>query len=226
MNEPQKPKDEDELKAHSDWGAEFVNWNPDFGEEEPPSLYSIAREDHITPITGGKFRLAKIRSIAQLCTPQEMFAALVWQRRFNNFNGEQVITDLFNNQSLWHSFLFSKGIYPEDSHSLSFTQLVTTLLAMANYRTLPETSPTRFIAYPADNLYVLTVNESTLVSELIDLGKKWQADSVEVVDRHNREYGTYIYFNLRECLVDPDKTELNQPNSERADAVVVSYWWD
>ncbi|BAY84348.1 hypothetical protein NIES267_38440 [Calothrix parasitica NIES-267] len=38
--------------------------------------------------------LTKIQTIAESYSPQELFAALVWQRQFNNFDGEQVITDL------------------------------------------------------------------------------------------------------------------------------------
>ncbi len=35
--------------------------------------------------------LGKIQSIAKSYSPQELFAALVWQRRFNEFDGEEVI---------------------------------------------------------------------------------------------------------------------------------------
>ena len=104
--------------------------------------------------------------------------------------------------------------------------MVTTLLAMANYRVVPETSMIKFVAYPADTLYVLTENRSTIVSELIDLGKKWQADSVEIADSNNEEYGGYVQFRLRESLAEKDKTLLDQSNFERLDAVVVAYWWD
>ena len=68
MKESQKPQDEDELKAHSDWSAEILSWNPNYEGEELPDLYSIIRED--SP-------LDRIKSIAQSYTPQEMFAALV-----------------------------------------------------------------------------------------------------------------------------------------------------
>lgn len=63
------------------------------------------------------FELNRIQSIAQSYTPQELFAALVWQRK--------------------------------------------TLLAMANYRPMPETSIIHFIPYPADTLYLLTENRDT-----------------------------------------------------------------
>ena len=40
--------------------------------------------------------LANIQTLAQEYSPQELFAALMWQRRFNEFNGEEVIRDLRN----------------------------------------------------------------------------------------------------------------------------------
>jgi hypothetical protein len=50
--------------------------------------------------------LAKIQLIAKSYSPQELFAALVWQRRFNEFDGEEVITDLSN-----HPFLPARCRY-------------------------------------------------------------------------------------------------------------------
>ncbi|MEH2295840.1 hypothetical protein [Nostoc sp.] len=134
--------------------------------------------------------LAKIQSIAQSYSAQELFAALVWQRRcrFNEFDGEEVITELSNHRNLWASFLFTKPIFAPDENGLSFGGMVDTLLAMANYRPMPETSIIHFIAYPADTLYILIENQDTKVSELLDLGKKWPADSVEVSDGTNEEY--------------------------------------
>ncbi|WP_223265463.1 hypothetical protein [Nostoc sp. 'Peltigera membranacea cyanobiont' 210A] len=78
--------------------------------------------------------------------------------------------------------------------------MVDTLLAMANYRLMPETSIIHFIAYPADTLYILTENQDTKVSELLDLGKKWRADSVEVSDGTNEDYGLRLKRRLRTRL--------------------------
>ena len=167
--------------------------------------------------------LAKIQSIAQSYSPQELFAALVWQRRFNQFDGREVITDLSLHPELWASFLFSKPIFAPDENSLSFGGVVDTLLAMANYRPMPETSIIHFIPYPADTLYILTENQDTTVSQLLDLGKKWRADSVDVCDDTNEEY----YFRLKRRLRARLEGALWDENVQREqDAVVVSYWWD
>lgn len=167
--------------------------------------------------------LTKIQTIAESYSPQELFAALAWQRKFNNFDGEQVIRDLSQNNDLWESFLFTKPIFAPDENGLSFSGVIDTLAAMANYRPMPETSFINFVAYPADTLYVLTENQDTKVSQLVDLGKKWQADSVEVTDGTDTQY-TYrlkrmLRYRFEEALWGNEK-------KEQRDAVIVSYWWD
>ncbi|MDF5727049.1 MAG: hypothetical protein PUP92_03210 [Rhizonema sp. PD38] len=167
--------------------------------------------------------LAKIQFIAQSYSPQELFAALVWQRQFNEFDGKEVITDLSNHTDLWASFLFTKPIFAPDENGLSFGGVVDTLLAMANYRPMPETSIIHFIAYPADTLYILTENQDTKVSQLLDLGKKWRADSVEVSDGTNEDYGWRLKRRLRSQL---EGTLWGKDVQQDSDAVIVSYWWD
>lgn len=167
--------------------------------------------------------LTKIQTIAQSYSPQELFAALVWQRKFNLFDGEEVITDLAARTDLWASFLFTKPMFAPDEHGLSFGGLIDTLLAMANYRPMPERSIIHFVAYPADTLYVLTENQDTKVSELLDLGKKWQADSVEIIDGTNEDYSLRLKRRLRTRLEGSLLGEIFQQDS---DAVIVCYWWD
>ncbi|EDX71588.1 hypothetical protein MC7420_5213 [Coleofasciculus chthonoplastes PCC 7420] len=167
--------------------------------------------------------LAKIKLIAQSYSPQELFAALVWQRRFNEFDGEEVITDLAKNSSLWASFMFTKPIFAPDENGLSFGGVIDTLLAMANYRPMPETSILRFVAYPADTLYILAENQDTIVSQLLDLGKKWRADSVDITDGTNEDYT----WRLKRRLMARLEAGVSDQEMQRdRDAVVMSYWWD
>ena len=59
------------------------------------------------------------------------------------------------------------------------------LIGMANHRQQGQAVNTAswfFSAYSADTLYVLTKNQDAIVTQLVDLGKKWQADSVEIYD--------------------------------------------
>lgn len=168
--------------------------------------------------------LAKIQLIAQSYAPQELFAALVWQRQFNEFDGEEVITDLVNHPNLWASFLFTKPIFAPDENGLSFGGVIDTLLAMANYRPMPETSMIHFVAYPADTLYILAENQDTTVSQLVDLGKKWRADSVDVSDGTNEEYTFRLKRRLRSRL-QGGLFDGGARNTDQ-DAVVICYWWD
>lgn len=168
--------------------------------------------------------LAKIQLIAQSYSPQELFAALVWQRRFNEFDGEEVITDLANHPDLWASFLFTKPIFAPDENGLSFGGVIDTLLAMANYRPMPETSMIHFIPYPADTLYILTENKDTTVSQLMDLGKKWRADSVDVSNSTEEDYG--YTWRLKRGLTRLAGGLSGEDVKRGCDAVVISYWWD
>jgi hypothetical protein len=52
---------------------------------------------------------------------------LVWQRRFNQFDGEEVITDMSQHTDLWASFLFTKPIFAPDENGLSFGGVIDTL---------------------------------------------------------------------------------------------------
>lgn len=134
-----------------------------------------------------------------------------------------MITDLVNHPSLWASFLFTKPIFAPDENGLSFGGVIDTLLAMANYLPMPETSIIHFIPYPADTLYILAENQDTTVSQLMDLGKKWRADSVDVSDGSSEEYSWRLKRRLRARL----EGGLYGEDVERDhDAVVISYWWD
>lgn len=165
----------------------------------------------------------KIQFIAQSYSAQELFAALVWQRRFNQFNGEEVIVDLASHSDLWASFLFTKPIFAPDQDGLSFSGVLDTLLAMANYRLMSEHRDVSSFIYAADTLYILTENQDTIVSQLMDLGKKWQADSVEVTDGTNEDYGWKLQRRLRSRL---EEALFVEPSEPSRDAAVVSYWWD
>jgi hypothetical protein len=168
--------------------------------------------------------IAKIQHLAESYAPQEFFAALVWQRRFNEFDGPEVITDLAKHSDLWESFLFTKPIYAPDKHGLSFNGVVDMLLAMANYRPMPETSIIHFVQYPADTLYILTENRDTVVAQLMDLGKKWRADEVSAFDGSLEEeadwkFRNYVHLRLQEGL-------WGKTSDRDRDAMIVSYWWD
>lgn len=167
--------------------------------------------------------LNKIQSLADSYSAQELFAALVWQRKFNNFNGEKIITDLHNHKNLWESFIFTKPLFAPDENGLGFMGLLDTLIALANYRPVPETSRIVFVAYPADTLYILAENRDTTVCQLLDLGKKWREDEVSITDGNNEEFGWKLKHQLRYRL---EGAIYSKETRRDREAVVISYWWD
>jgi hypothetical protein len=99
--------------------------------------------------------LAKIQLIAQSYSPQELFAALVWQRRFNEFDGEEVITDLSNHPSLWASFLFTKPIFAPYENGLSFGGVIDTQLVVELRERCPEKSEVVFYSSLASRMFFI-----------------------------------------------------------------------
>ena len=130
---------------------------------------------------------------------------------------------LFDGEKKFYIKGVTYGTFAPDENGLSFGGVIDTLLAMANYRPMPETSIIHFIPYPADTLYILTENQDTTVSQLLDLGKKWRADSVEVSDSSNEEYGLRLKRRLRARL---GGALWGEGVQQDRDAVVISYWWD
>lgn len=61
------------------------------------------------------------------------------------------------------------------------------------------------------------------MSLLLDLGKKWRADSVDVCDGTDEEYGFRLKRRLRVRL---EGGLWSEDVRHERDAVVISYWWD
>ena len=96
---------------------------------------------------------------------------------------------------------------------------------MANYCPVPGANGVYFVSYPADSLYILAENQDIIVAQLIDLGKQWCADCVEVCDgTNNTEDEDSVFWSYAPLLL---REALWIENSEYdRDAVLVSYWWD
>lgn len=80
-----------------------------------------------------------------------------------------------------------------------------------------------------DTLFVLTLNQVERVTQLVDLGKKWQADVVNVFtapaqvpeDQETEDYWFQRFF-LSRLNYYSDRCDDEKPTG----AVIVSYWWD
>ena len=165
----------------------------------------------------------RIQNLVESYSVQEMFAAMIYQRQFNEFDGREVVSDLTLYDDLWRSFVFSRPVYLDDKYGLSFAALIEVLLIMGNRKpTIQTTLPQEFV-YPGDTLFVLARNEDLIVSRLMDLGKKWRASEVYVYDAQAREFDAELqqrlYYKLRNCL-------WGEKDDDQHDAVVISFWWD
>lgn len=128
-----------------------------------------------------KLDLARVQHLKNSYSVQEMFAALVWESKYNEFDGEKILTTLNEHPDLWLSFIFTRPIYAPDKRGLGFGGAVMdTLLAMANNAATPEDGTAHWLDYPADSIYILTRNQDDIVSKLVDFGKEWEADSTTV----------------------------------------------
>lgn len=101
------------------------------------------------------------------CSPQELVAALMLKATFNQFDPKQVLSDLYDHQEWWKSFVMGPPLPEDTEHSLDRILIV---LRDLGYR------------WKADTLYVLTRGDE-YVFPLLDLSKEWQCSSTEVIDR-------------------------------------------
>lgn len=129
------------------------------------------------------------------CTPQQLWAALMLNAGFNSFDPYQVLSDLYKNQELWVSFAMLPDI--EAIASVEYPNLW-----RRGY--LAFLSPHLSYRYRCDTLYVLAAFDEH-VFRLVDLGKEWRADDVQVItgeaaQRLLNEYGEAL--------------------------PIVRYWWD
>ena len=173
--------------------------------------------------------ISRVDELARTYTPQEMFAAMVYQNHFNCMNGVEVITDLANNTDLWRSFIYGKPVYSQNDYGIGFSCQVQLLLHLANEEYItPPPEPFFSSNYPGDNLFILTEDDEEKISRLLALGDKWQLDETYVVKSCTfknmydpLEPGLDVprSFRLYKQLKSRDKTKM-------LDGVVVCMWWD
>ncbi|HLO48610.1 MAG TPA: hypothetical protein VK211_09375 [Kamptonema sp.] len=128
------------------------------------------------------------------CTPQELWTALMLNSGFNQFDPYQVVSDLYANRELWLGFAMLPDIE---------------VITAEEYPDLWRRGYLKFLSHleyrhHCDTLYVLAA-EDERVFKLVDFGKEWKADDVQVYTAQEAER-----------ILD-----------RRGDALpVVRYWWD
>lgn len=128
------------------------------------------------------------------CSPQQLMEALMLQSgRWNNFDPEPILTDLYQNRHLWLSFMLLPLIAEDEASSRLYSNLG---LALRDLRG----------RWHADTLYIWSKNDDC-VYPLVDFGKAWLADDVQVMDRDRAS----VFIGYGGCEDPPP---------------VVIYWWD
>lgn len=104
------------------------------------------------------------------CTPQQFMEALMLTGgRWNNFNPEPILEDLYQNQHLWLNFMMLPLIGESEASGRLYSNLGFALRDLGD-------------RWHADTLYVWSQDDDC-VYPLVDLGNTWLADDVQVMDR-------------------------------------------
>lgn len=128
------------------------------------------------------------------CNPQQIMEALiVGQGRWNCFDPEPILNDLYSNTHLWIHFMMMPLIAEYEGSNYLYSNLGLTLRDLSD-------------RWHADTLYIWT-RDDDCVYPLVDFGKAWSADDVQVMDRDRAS----AFIGYGGCEDPPP---------------VVVYWWD
>lgn len=141
------------------WGPGVLDERGQFFASSPDEELQILRE-----------RIRELQQGQVMPALQEVQLELTRQRRFNAFDGAQVVRDLLERRERWISVLMDR------QGALSLIKL----------RDLPKDH------WNVDELFVLACDEAS-AHELAALGETWNADSVDVYDaeRTSQALGQY-----------------------------------
>lgn len=128
------------------------------------------------------------------CSPQDLWAALMLNSGFNSFDPYQVLSDLYAHRQLWLGFAMLPDI--EVITSQRYPKL--------QRRGFVQFLPMLECRHQCDCLYV-AVAEDEMVFQLLDFGKAWNADDVQV---YTGEAAERLLNEYDRC------------------APVLRYWWD
>lgn len=151
-NDPISTLDRDRL-ARKLWGGEVLDAEEHFYTTSSDEEIAILREC-----------VRELQGRATALGIQQVQLELIRCRRFNEFEGEQVVRALLAHRSLWISALMDRLGDPS---------------GLIKLRDLPRN------LWNVDTLYVLARDEGC-ARELVESSAEWKADSVEVTARVRR----------------------------------------
>jgi hypothetical protein len=140
-----------------------------------------------------KSRLDLSLSVGECNSQQLMEALMLTEGRWNNFDPEPILTDLYQNQHLWLTYMMLPLIGESEDSNRLFSNLGLALRDLGD-------------RWHADTLYIWS-RDDDCVYPLVDFGKTWLADDVQVMDR------------------DRASIFIGYGGSQQPPPVVI-YWWD
>jgi len=155
----------------------------------------------------------------QEATTQDLWTALLLKRRFNNFEPQQIVTDLYGQPQLWQKFWLGWLTFDAEFYQDTSEAPIARLLEMLVYAQEER-------LFKNDVLYIQSSDDDS-VPALLDFGKQWQVDDCEIFDRDQMARILGRLTTLIEVLGEEKMTrQVEQWKSRQVCAPVVSMWWD
>ena len=152
-------------------------------------------------------------------TTQDLWTALLLKRRFNNFEPEQIVQDLYTQPQLWQKFWLGWLVFDLEFYEKTNEAPITRLLEMLVYAQTDRLSNN-------DVLYIQSADDDC-VPTLLDLAKQWQADDCEVYDRPRLAKILGHLTTLIDVLGEEKMTrQIEQWKARSICTPVIAMWWD
>lgn len=152
-------------------------------------------------------------------TTQDLWTALLLKRRFNSFEPEPIVRDLYAQPQLWKKFWLGWLVFDLEFYQKTSEAPITRLLEMIVYAQDERLSKN-------DVLYIQSA-EDDCVPALLDLAKQWQADDCEIYDRTRLAKLLGHLTTLVEVLGEEKMAQqIDQWKERSICAPIIAMWWD
>ncbi len=152
-------------------------------------------------------------------TTQDLWTALLLKRRFNNFDPEPIVQDLYAQPQLWRKFWLGWLVFDVAFYQKTNEAPIARLLEMLVYA-----SDERL--YKNDVLYIQSADDEC-VAPLLELAKQWQVDNCEVYDRTRLAKILGRLETLIDVLGEEKMTrQIEQWKDRGCCSPVIAMWWD
>jgi hypothetical protein len=152
-------------------------------------------------------------------TTQDLWTALLLKRRFNRFEPEPIVQDLYAQPQLWKKFWLGWLVFDLEFYQKTNEAPITRLLEMLVYAQDER-------LFKNDVLYIQSA-EDDCVPALLALAKQWQADDCEIYDRTRLAELLGHLTTLIEVLGEEKMAQqIDQWKERSICAPIIAMWWD